>query len=811
MMKKQSKIGKSNSQKSAQFSKFLLLIFLCGFGAIFSSLNQVMASATPPIGTTWTDTNTANPGMGAVESKSTWTLALQKIENGLATFKFTFSGEMSFLSDQNCSTGSMSIPWTRMSAAKYFTLDNPKNGSRVSIPGLSATVEETLSTSANDYQSGELRNCVTSSSPNDSSVASLIIYSNHRFSFSLSDIPTDKLNQKAFVAIDITNNSTGPLGSRGSIPSGVFELPAFSGYPGVSVPLSTTTTSKDIMVATVTTTPLKNTDNTTETTTTDSVVTTTPTIFDTDEVEIDNPLEPGAEATIGDADNARDDVKTSDVLYDLSTESITQKQERQEDTIASLAVTFTVLISSIGAVAPTINALGTGASSVNQSGRNSTTRVASGSLLLPQLKIGEMSKLPSTSSRSSDSNSSVGRKNIKPEVNTARDDTEVHLDNPYSSPENMKPEKGGTTELVISRASPVFAVTVRVLQYISRARIFRPGIQRKAELAVWNPYVPFAISLFVLFGGIVFALLRVNDILNSYLSIIGLTLLSVAAPIYAVLVSLGWFLGRLIAAPSEGLSAIFETLALLPGLLFIPMLVRSLIGPKGNSTRLEHFLSLAIAPVIALFSYRSWFMSIPDVTGTLSKTFENMFGAAANSRSLGVSNEVAIWVAAVAASIAMTVIAVLAMQFADTRGNPKLMFGNMMKFDDPNRVARVRYIEHSTLELVQPTRLGRIGRYFLAFVLISFPLTEILGWKALLLAFLFLMGVWLIGRLGGTLQRHEVHPIYKSLTLTSLGILLGVITVAPTKAFLAFACIGILSVFTLVVKTRSVWNPDAAS
>jgi hypothetical protein len=284
---------------------------------------------------------------------------------------------------------------------------------------------------------------------------------------------------------------------------------------------------------------------------------------------------------------------------------------------------------------------------------------------------------------------------------------------------------------------------------------------------------------------------------------VGLFVLSFLAPVLSVLAACGWFVGRVVLSPTEAFVAVCESLALLPGLLLIPMMVRSIIGPPERSRRWEWYASVALTPLVAAYAFKGWVYSLNAQVKTLATLAPDSLGRSRATMNFSIPSDSALVVAAVFAVLA-TAVAILAIVYSKESGTPYFMLEKWIRHDDPSQQDRIACIECTTLEEPTPRRWFQPIAYVVTATAASLVLSPILGWKAFVLIGVFLCGAALSRKFSdrGSI---EVHPIVKKIPMVFLGLALGSIAVSPDRALLAFAIITVVVLATLRVRTRQLW------
>jgi hypothetical protein len=485
------------------------------------------------------------------------------------------------------------------------------------------------------------------------------------------------------------------------------------------------------------------------------------------------------------------------VPYDLETETPEQEEKRKEDTASSLAVTAAVLISSLAAAAPALGAV-SAAGAIGGVIGVTTARSFSGGQLLPQVP----SPSEATVEKSKPSNP---RKLQDPPDQTSPTDV-VLGDYSFSTPNTVSPVKGAIGGVSLAHVGRLFAFVISGLQNLSRLHMFRPGLRRWAEVALVNPALAAMLPLAIFCCSAVLAFMRTGDLISSTATMFALFILSMLAPVFSIFVVLGWCIGRMLFSSGTLAMSVSEGIALLPGLLFIPMMLRNLIGPRTRSHSWERVLALLLAPCVAALAYRDWILHFSGIADSLGKKLSSTFSLEVGDRVLGQTSELASLFLGLFMAISVMLIAVVAVRFADDHGRPELMFRRFVQKENPTQILRRAYVDLATVELGEPALWGRWMRYGLAGVLSTYALSEVLGFKSIVLVLVFLTGVALAKKSQRVLFQNEVHPIVKTIPMVGVGLILGAISVSPNRVFLSFAIVALLAVASSVIRTRSLWD-----
>jgi len=758
--------------KRAIISLFALVLgALC---ALIPFTQGTSAASNPPVGTVWEKVVQTNPGEPG-ELNVKWSVKLESANTQTVSLRYTFQGEVGFITDQVCNNpSSIPLPWDRLAVTATLSGGGP------SAP--STFTDESLATAKLDFQAPTFVNCwaMVNPPPAYPSAVSYVRYSGYRFSAIHSGIPTEFFSKSSTAGLSVTNNSS----------------PAASNFVGTSISIPVV----GVDAETTTTKPKTTTAQTGAGTNTDGgtlgvssttapgevVVTTIPT----------ETVPPDLGAGPDESGNAASD-EIVGVPYDLETETPEQEEKRKEDTASSLAVTAAVLISSLAAAAPALGAV-SAAGAIGGVIGVTTARSFSGGQLLPQVP----SPSEATVEKSKPSNP---RKLQDPPDQTSPMDV-VLGDYSFSTPNTVSPVKGAIGGVSLAHVGRLFAFVISGLQNLSRLHMFRPGLRRWAEVALVNPALAAMLPLAIFCCSAVLALMRTGDLISSTATMFALFILSMLAPVFSIFVVLGWCIGRLFFSSGTLAMSVSEGIALLPGLLFIPMMLRNLIGPRTRSHSWERVLSLLLAPCVAALAYRNWILHFSGVADSLSKKISTTFSLEVGDRVLGQTSELASLLLGLFMAISVMLIAVAAVRFADDHGRPELMFRRFVQEENPTQVLRRAYVDLATVELGEPALWGRWMRYGLAGVLSTYALSEVLGLKSIVLVLVFLTGVALAKKSQRVLFQNAVHPIVKTIPMVGVGLILGAISVSPNRVFLSFAIVALLAVASSVIRTRSLWD-----
>lgn len=749
-------------------------LFTLVLGCMFIMLPlalRVDAVANPPVGTSWTDVIQVNPGDPG-ELNVTWTVKLETLTNSQISFRYTFLGEFGFITDTPCNNPTpLPLPFDRLSFTGSMTGGGAQRPANL--------VDESLLTAKANYQAPTFVNCWNMANPPPSypNAISYVRYQGLRFSGLHTVSRSEYFSQGATVQLSALTNAS---------PNGVSFLMGTIAIPPIDSGLATTTTKPSA--------------NSTTSSPGDSVATTstvvdgesTTTVFpDTTDVTRNAILDG---VTIGEPGNL-----ATDIDYNLAQETPVQEEQRKQDTASSLVVTATVLVSSLASFLPSLGSVGAVGAIGAASGvlGVATSRTLSGGQLLPQVPARLQDSYPDVSGRNSRSSSIDSRKD--PE-------SDVDFSNPFDVPTQSTAKDGGSPGVERASVGRLFTGVVTVIQHVSRVRFLRPGLRRWAELALVNPAAAALVPFIVTSGAVVLGILRAKSLVAPMAAIFILFLLSVTAPFFAILVSAGWWLGRVIEDHHSFAIGLSESLALLPGLLFIPMMLRGLIGPRGQTKDWERTLAFVCSPLVAVFAYRSWSLRISDVAGSVSVRIFDPLGMPLGRPLFGMDGTTAGVYLSIAMSLVVCAIAFAAVRFADDRGHPILMFRSWVKMSDPRQRLRRDYVDVATVELGTPTFRWRLFRFIFAGSLATYLLSEILGWQSIVLVVFFLLGVVFVRRSSRIVSTEPIHPIAKTIPMVALGLAMSEFSISSERAFIAFALVALLVVGTTLIRSRALWE-----
>jgi hypothetical protein len=176
-------VGSHQIVKNRVFGFFVLLVLgamclLVPFG------QRTSAASNPPVGTVWEKVVQTNPGEPG-ELNVKWSVKLESANTQTVSLRYTFQGEVGFITDQVCNNpSSIPLPWDRLAVTATLSGGGP------SAP--STFTDESLATAKLDFQAPTFVNCwaMVNPPPAYPSAVSYVRYSGYRFSAIHSGIPT---------------------------------------------------------------------------------------------------------------------------------------------------------------------------------------------------------------------------------------------------------------------------------------------------------------------------------------------------------------------------------------------------------------------------------------------------------------------------------------------------------------------------------------------------------------------------------------------------------------------------------------------
>ena len=235
------------------------------------------------------------------------------------------------------------------------------------------------------------------------------------------------------------------------------------------------------------------------------------------------------------------------------------------------------------------------------------------------------------------------------------------------------------------------------------------------------------------------------------------------------------------------------------------MMQRNLLGPRSRSRQWEYTFALVLAPCVATLAYRNWLTHFSDITGSLC-LMANPLSGTCGSRLLGTNTELEALIVGIVMAVLVMFVAFVAVQYSDGDGRPEIMFGRFVQLERPIQILRREYVDLATVELGEPSQWGHLWRYGISGLLSIFLLFEVLGMRSIVVVLVFLFVVVLTRRFPRPLKSREIHPIVKTVPMAIFGLLLGAIAVSPSRVFIAFAVVAIMTATASLVRTRTLWD-----
>lgn len=709
---------------------------------LLASPGRAAATTDPPLGSRWTDAAQLDTGQVGVLT-STWTAELvARPEPGIANLRFTHVGEIAFMSEVPCAS-SPQIPWTSVRMNYTF-----RHGGTVVLrhTGMRSINVGTAQGHTPTFASCSIVATPPSSFPN---ARSHVRYSDYAEDMVLA-VDAGLLAQSTTIDITVTTNA---------VPDGSTIRAASITVPGLTFSDLTTTTVKSAAAP-----------GDASTTVPDSVAPIATTVAPVD------------------AENS----STSTSVVTATTEPAQDEAVVRAGTvdtvvpIAATAVALSTLVGGMGAVGAA-SAVGLMAG-----------RVLSGPGLLPQ---GAAQGFTGTGAGPSATPSNLETRTgdrAHMQDDGARDS--VGLSNEYRQPSDQLPADG-TMRGIVPMAG-LFSFLVAELQWVSRMRMMRPGIKRITEIAVINPVAALVLQIVPFAAGLALSVDLYGGNRRGAWILVVLVLATVLSPWMAVLGTAGWFVGCLALTASPVLAAA-ESVAIASGILFVPMVVRSLIGPHGLARRWETVVAWIVGPVSAWLAYGGW----ADGMSGLSRSFTGA-ATAVGVPQPGDTTHLYFDVSPAqraAMTLAAIVVAVLAVAFADGNGEPRFLFEKTRGTDPTTNIRRL-FVERSTLQLADPRRHLVLVRQAFAAVLSLLFLRELVGWWSIVLVGVFIAGTQLSKTAGRDLGPKNVHPAVKVVPMTLFGFWMHGQSADAGHVVGPMFGVTVLLVATAFMRTRRVWD-----
>jgi alpha-tubulin suppressor-like RCC1 family protein len=379
------------------------------------------------------------------------------------------------------------------------------------------------------------------------------------------------------------------------------------------------------------------------------------------------------------------------------------------------------------------------------------------------------------------------------------------LSQEFDGPSNAKKEEGGIAGVLHRLVNGLFRRVILSIQQVSRIRLFRPGLKRWAEIAIVAPVVAAFIPVVVFVGACVAGILLSQGKFSLAIALAIVFLLVVSTPFFAFIGIAGWAVGRLAGATALG-QVISEVLVLQIGLLFAPMMVRSVVGPIGNCTKLEYRESFIVAPLLGLVIFKKWAEGFSEATKTLCLALPGDCDVANSvwASQLSISSK-STWLLAIAMSGSVLLVSFAAIRMSDHHGHPLPFIPSKHVHEDPKHLLRHEYAETVKLELGEPRLWNKLARYCLAGFTMTFGLYEFVGWLSVAYATFFLVANYIFQDLRVINIKKEVHPINRSALVVAFGVGLSLVLVDVLSVHFAVSAIGVICVGLLLMKPRPLW------
>jgi alpha-tubulin suppressor-like RCC1 family protein len=404
-------------------------------------------------------------------------------------------------------------------------------------------------------------------------------------------------------------------------------------------------------------------------------------------------------------------------------------------------------------------------------------------------------------------------------VASAKKEDKRKLNEEFKEASKAKRETGGLPGVIHKIVGGLFRLVILVIQQASRIRLFRPGLKRWAEIAILSPVSAAMAPVVVLIAGYVSGILLSNQRLSLTISLLLVFGFAVTAPLFAVLSVTGWAVGRLVGGTSI-LQVVAEVLVLHIGFLFVPMMIRSVIGPRGQSSIFEFVVSLITAPLIGVIVYQKWIDGFTESVNTLYLSLpnnsENWLSGWSDFPDFSLTST---WVVSCVMSGMVLIVSVLAIRTSDLHGHPFPIVPAHHEHEDAAHLLRHEYAETVKLELGEPRLWNKLVRYGLAGAVMVYGLSDFLGGLSILYAGVFLGANFLCRDLRRVKRpddrdtdkspeikkKESIHPIYRTVIAVGFGVVVSFVAVDEAVLPVYFAAIGVVCVVILVIKTRDLW------
>lgn len=360
---------------------------------------------------------------------------------------------------------------------------------------------------------------------------------------------------------------------------------------------------------------------------------------------------------------------------------------------------------------------------------------------------------------------------------------------------------GGRTTLNLKSASDsqLFRIEVNSLHSLGRVKLMRTGLRRWAELAAAQPWAAIALPAVVFSTGIASSTLFNRSALSPMLALLLLAAGSIYTPVFGMISTLGWIVGRVYGGPLSLQQAGPEFLMLLVGTLFIPMAIRNCIGPRrGRTFGLDLFFEWVVMPVVAVYLYWTWLLAAAKTSKLWDFAFHAPIGhgVAVIQVSAGQSK----WGAAVLAAGCVGVAFVTSV-INRTPGNE----GRMFRY--PETLSElVESVPPPVSQSQRRTIAMKLSFCFAMAIVILFRDMEV--WS--IVPALMLVGSLLVVHLrrsdSSAFSNVKLHPVAAKIVLIVIGIGFGTVSVPRNWAPVATGLVLGFMVFTNLIPTRSLWS-----
>lgn len=742
---------------------------VCGWALIGS-----VASAKPPTvvvnptpGQKWSATTVLTPGETG-ELRGIWTLRFDKWSTSAsgttAGFTLSYFGDISFHAIVGCPPGPPYSPPVLLPSTAATVSGNFNSGSAnldASGPAIVQNAVMDFCTPSNGYQQ-----------------QGAVSYVKYR-------------NAELFITLEYPASEVGGPGKFGGGAS--LDAPTLGGrvaplelnFPGIAKGSGTTSTTKPksnpattIVGSSTTVAPTDSTvtDSTVPTTdpngTTDSTTTTT-----TTPAAVVPPAPPDKPET-----PAQTEVRRSETVEGTAASVVA----------AAIALTNLIPVAAAAGVAGAVGSVGIMAG-----------RSLSGPGLLPGGGVSSASLSSATAGGAPQTGIGHDFRNRTDDIRASSSDGpgRQKLSDEYRAPSGNLAETGRKGRIV--GVSGLFSFLVHELQWVSRLRILRPGIKRITEVTVLSPIAGLMVQVFpFVFAAAIASRFDASSSVTATWMFIALVAMTVLAPLLGIIAVAGWFVGSFIGSGNPFL-AVSDSLALAPGLILMPMAVRSLVGPFGRTSRIEMVGALALGPVIGYQSYRGWLLGLDSISNTVMRSLSGM-GLPVGSKVSRLNVDATSTHVAVLAATTI-VVALLAVRFADRHGAPRPIFKRTYT-DDPTINVRRLFVERSTLRIPEASRMNRLGRFALAAAVSFVFMRGLVGWWAVGFIVIFFVGVVSSRTAGRRIGYSSLHPIVKAFPMFLVGKWIGTHDLSGADPRMSMFVVAVIAIAALFVRTRQLWD-----